>query len=248
MKLITTSWDDGHPLDFKLAGLLTKYNLPATFYIPQANAERPVMGEKDLRRLATGFEIGGHSLHHVRLTELSKDAIKAEVKGCYDWLSQSLGEAPSSFCFPGGAYNKAVLQTVFASGFTLARTTELFTTTFRKQNGATATTLQAYPHTGFTYAKHLLKRRRWTTLLRWLGNGRPTDLERLTENYLEQTAREGGCFHLWGHSWEIEQHHLWGPLENLFKIIANRPGFAYVQNRELAAHNAAFLQDRFQTP
>ena len=32
--LITTSWDDGHPLDLRLAELLHKYDVPATFYIP----------------------------------------------------------------------------------------------------------------------------------------------------------------------------------------------------------------------
>lgn len=58
-------------------------------------------------------------------------------------------------------------------------------------------------------------------------------LGKLAENYLEQIDREGGCFHLWGHSWEIEKYSLWKSLENLFKILANRPGFSYVKNREL---------------
>ena len=44
MKIITTSWDDGHPLDFKLAELLNKYNLKGTFYIPRSNAEHRVYG------------------------------------------------------------------------------------------------------------------------------------------------------------------------------------------------------------
>ncbi len=32
-KIVTTSWDDGHKLDLKLAHLLQKYNMPATFYV-----------------------------------------------------------------------------------------------------------------------------------------------------------------------------------------------------------------------
>ena len=248
MKLITTSWDDGHLLDFKLAELLAKYNLPATFYIPQSNAERPVMGEKDIKVLSQSFEIGGHTLHHVRLFSRNKEQVRDEVKGCYDWLSQLLGKAPASFCFPVGAYNEAALQIVFKAGFTVARTTELFTMACYKQNAATATTLQAYPHTGFTYTKHLVKRRRWPTLLHWIKNGRPTDLIGLTESYLERINRDGGCFHLWGHSWEIEKYNLWKTVETLFKILADRSGFTYVQNRELAASSATPIQDRFQTP
>ena len=31
---ITTSWDDGHPLDLRVAELLAKYGLQGTFYVP----------------------------------------------------------------------------------------------------------------------------------------------------------------------------------------------------------------------
>ena len=31
--IVTTSWDDGHKLDLKLAALLKKYNIKGTFYI-----------------------------------------------------------------------------------------------------------------------------------------------------------------------------------------------------------------------
>ncbi len=235
MKIITTSWDDGHPLDFKLADLLAKYNLPATFYIPKTNPERPVMGENEIQNLAKDFEIGGHSLHHIRLPGLRNNSLKEEIEDCYDWLSQLLGKAPSSFCFPGGKYNEAALQMVFKSGFTLARTTELFSTSWPVKNGITATTLQAYPHTGFTYAKHLAKRRKWLRLVNWLKSVRETDLCRLTENHLEKIDVSGGCFHLWGHSWEIEKHNLWKPVESIFKILADRSDFLYVQNRCLIA-------------
>ena len=37
--LVTTSWDDGHILDIKLASLLRLYNLKGTFYIAPYNKE-----------------------------------------------------------------------------------------------------------------------------------------------------------------------------------------------------------------
>ena len=33
---ITTSWDDGHPLDLRVAELLSEYHLQGTFYVPIA--------------------------------------------------------------------------------------------------------------------------------------------------------------------------------------------------------------------
>ena len=35
--IITTSWDDGHPLDLKLGKLLKQNSIKATFYTPLTN-------------------------------------------------------------------------------------------------------------------------------------------------------------------------------------------------------------------
>ncbi len=45
---ITTSWDDGHPLDFRVAELLSKYGLRGTFYIPMI-AENHILHPDDSR-------------------------------------------------------------------------------------------------------------------------------------------------------------------------------------------------------
>jgi hypothetical protein len=51
---LTTSWDDGHPLDFRVADLLSKYGLTGTFYIPR-QCQTPTMSEEQVRELATSF-------------------------------------------------------------------------------------------------------------------------------------------------------------------------------------------------
>jgi peptidoglycan/xylan/chitin deacetylase (PgdA/CDA1 family) len=132
-KLITTSWDDGHVLDLRLAELLQKYKLPATFYIPQINPERAVMPPHLIQSLAKSFEIGGHTLHHVRLRSANKELLEKEIKGSYIWLGHLLGESPVSFCFPGGVFDQTTVKYVFSSGYQLARTTELFCTTLFQQ-------------------------------------------------------------------------------------------------------------------
>ena len=113
MKCITTSWDDGHPLDFKLAELLDKYHLSATFYIPQVNAEREVMRAEQIQQLSKKFEIGAHTLHHTRLNSKHTNQARKEINGSFNWLKDLLGYDPVCFCFPGGRYDKNLTNEVF---------------------------------------------------------------------------------------------------------------------------------------
>jgi hypothetical protein len=50
----------------------------------------------------------------------------------------------------------------------------------------------------------------------------------------DRVAGMGGVFHIWGHSWEIDQHNDWERLEGLFSYLSARPGVKYVTNGELA--------------
>lgn len=234
MKLITTSWDDGHPLDFRLAELLQKYKLKGTFYIPQTNAEHEVMPALQVAELAKQFEIGGHTLSHIRLHTNDVKTLEHEIAGSYRWLSDLLGYEPQSFCFPGGVFHQKAIEVVYQSGYHVARTTELLSTQTHTAQGLVPTTLQVYEHPPFTYAKHLAKRARWTNLLRWLRSYSLYELPALTESYLNRIDKDDGCFHLWGHSWEIEEYDLWNKLEELFRIISDRDDFMYVPNKELA--------------
>ncbi len=233
MKLITTSWDDGHPLDFKLAALLHKYNLQGTFYIPKYNAEHQVMSAQQVAELAKGFEIGGHTIHHIRLHTTDVHTLQNEIDGSYQWLCDVLGYPPQSFCFPGGVFHAKAIEVVSAAGYKIARTTELLSTETITEKKLMPTTLQVYEHSPFTYAKHLIKRRRWTNLLQWLRSYSLYRLPALAESYLNQIEKNGGCFHLWGHSWEIEEFDLWNKLEELFRIISDRDDFIYIDNKEI---------------
>ena len=65
---VTTSWDDGAKEDLKLADLLLKYDVPATFYLPLRNPERKVMNTREIKEIGERFEIGGHTANHKILT------------------------------------------------------------------------------------------------------------------------------------------------------------------------------------
>ncbi|HWZ23458.1 MAG TPA: polysaccharide deacetylase family protein [Cytophagaceae bacterium] len=233
MKLITTSWDDGYKGDFRLAELLEKYNLKGTFYIPASNEEHEVMSEKEVIELSSRFEIGGHTMTHTRINNVSAKLFADEIQGCYNWLTNLVGEPPVSFCFPRGVYNKPAVEYTLRCGFKIIRTTELLNPWFDKNNSIIPTTLQVYNHSELTYCKHLFKRFKIKSLMLYLKSNRSSDLQRSLEYYLTYIQEHGGCFHLWGHSWEIEEFNLWIELENLFKIMSNISGIEYVNNKEL---------------
>jgi peptidoglycan-N-acetylglucosamine deacetylase len=227
-KWITTSWDDGHPLDFKLADLLDKYALPGTFYIPRSNPQNAVMPEADVARLSRRFEVGGHTLNHVNLKACNSGQLEEEIGGSYRWLQDVTGVSPVSFCPPFGKFTSEALKVIFAAGFRNVRTTVLLSA--RPGLPVMDTTLQVFNHSAYTYAKHLSIRLKISDLLLWLRGGASSAYGKLADHYLDHIERHGGCFHLWGHSWEIDKFGLWGQLEELFKRMSAREGFTYAVN------------------
>lgn len=231
-RYITTSWDDGHPCDRRLADLLGKYNLKGTFYIPQQNPGHRVMNETEIAELGHSFEIGGHTLGHRNLRRLSASEAHAEINGSFQWLRSLLQKDPVSFCPPYGAYSKRSLAEIYAAGFRVVRTVELLSPV--QKTGVLPTTIQMFDHPPLTLFKHLLKRGRIRNLRLWINSRFAADTCRLVDHYLEFIATHGGCLHLWGHSWEIEDHRYWARLEDIFSAISVLPGFTYVENGQLA--------------
>src|SRR5215469_6765595 len=100
---ITTSWDDGHPLDLRLADLLRRHNISATFYIPRS-APHGVLNEAQIRELSESFEIGAHTLDHVFLTEVDDARASRQIRDSKAWLEDVTGRPCTMFCPPAGKY------------------------------------------------------------------------------------------------------------------------------------------------
>ena len=232
-KVITTSWDDGHPCDWKVANLLAKYGLKGTFYVPRNNTEREVIPIQDVKELAQGFEIGGHSLNHVLLHRINEEKAAAEIRGSQEWLSDLLGITPKAFCYPRGRFTGGIQKLVRDAGFHYARTVQLMRTDLPDAFAA-PTTLQLFEHSRPGYLRNFLRRRDLRTVFRYgvLLRAR-TDLGFLTDHFLDQIDAGGGTFHLWGHSWEIEQYGLWVILDTILGKLAARKNFRFVFNSEL---------------
>ena len=71
-----------------------------------------------------GVEVGGHSLTHARLTELSPAQLAVEVAGCYEQLEAAGLPRPRAFAYPYGAHDAAVVAAVREAGFRAAFITD----------------------------------------------------------------------------------------------------------------------------
>lgn len=231
-KIITTSWDDGNPLDLKIADLLKKYGLKGTFYIPKINSNYPVMNDKEILSLSTDFEIGGHTLNHINLNGIPYEKMKMEISACRNWIYEITGIIPKSFCYPQGRFDKNAIEIVKKAGFNYGRTVGLFK--IKINNYFTAsTTLQLMEHSNYVYFKNLIKRKNFTGLINLFQMYNNSDLISLTNYFLNQIELKGGIFHIWGHSWEIEEFNLWNKAEIVFDQLSQRKNFKFLNNGEL---------------
>jgi peptidoglycan/xylan/chitin deacetylase (PgdA/CDA1 family) len=106
--LVTTSWDDGHILDMRLASILKKYGISGTFYVSPKDREfmpEQLLTDEQIKELSKEFEIGAHTMTHPHLTDLSDEHALQEIAGSKEYLERLLGKPVTSFCYPAGYYN-----------------------------------------------------------------------------------------------------------------------------------------------
>ena len=221
--IVTTSWDDGHALDERVAGLLAERGLKGTFYIPFQHPECGQIQPDLVRRLqAMGTEIGAHSMTHPDLRRLPSAVAQAEARSSKVWLEQIIGAEVPSFAFPFGYHNRRVAHAVAQAGFTLARTLR-YDHLRRPTHGLLAgVSVQAAD------ASPLLVTRTWLDVRG--PRGVLTDWSTRAKRAFDVARQRDGIWHLWGHSWEIERNHDWPRLVSVLDYVAGVPGVQYLTN------------------
>jgi peptidoglycan-N-acetylglucosamine deacetylase len=239
---ITTSWDDGNPLDLRIAECLTKHGLRGTFYVPMT-AETGTMAPAQIRELSSAFEIGAHTIHHTVLTRMTRQGAWQEIAGSKSWLEDTLGRACRMFCPPTGAFSGQHVEMVQRAGFIGLRTTELGSLNFPARRAGLVlmpTTVQAYPHGLAAFAANAAKRMAFANLWRFVVHGGTREWPELVCRLLHRACGDGGVFHLWGHSWELEDMGQWTRLDEVLRAM-----------KEIAAHTPSLengpLAQRFLT-
>jgi peptidoglycan/xylan/chitin deacetylase (PgdA/CDA1 family) len=248
--LFTTSWDDGHPLDMRVAELLHKHGIRGTFYVPGrvapggcCNPEGfEVLATPELRRLGAAFELGAHTLDHKSLTTLPAAEARRQIEAGKHWLEDQLGRRVAGFCYPNGHHNAAVREMVRAAGFSYGRTTEDLRDRMSADPFQMPVTVHCHPRRRVDLARMFLGERRrrlgdWSWLGRlpvFLSAVAEDDFEARCRRLIDRACANGGVFHIWGHSWEIDRLGAWPLLDNVLRYASQQlPRSAHVDNEAL---------------
>jgi len=233
LRMVTTSWDDGDRADVQVASLLRAAALPGTFYVPLTGYRGwPTLDAAQLRELASkGFGLGAHGVTHRTLRGLDAAAIEHEVRASKQTLAETIGRGVGMFCYPRGRYDRQVLAQVRAAGYRGARTTRMLATSLDFNRFEMPASLQVFPHRHWTYLRNTAKARKPSRLCGYLPHLRAGgDWVALGKRLFDRVLEKGGIWHLFGHSWEIEQRGLWAGLEELAQYVSRRPGVVYETN------------------
>jgi peptidoglycan/xylan/chitin deacetylase (PgdA/CDA1 family) len=76
------------------------------------------------KMLASGWELGSHTLTHPDLTTISATQLEDEVAGSKEQISKKFGVPIDFFCYPAGKLNDTVVAAVKDAGYIGATTVE----------------------------------------------------------------------------------------------------------------------------
>jgi hypothetical protein len=199
---ITTSWDDGHPSDMRIAELLDKYGMQGTFYVPSVNREgRPVISGAEIRQLAS---------------QCAPVEAEMQIRENRDYLADLLGAEIAGFAYVRGKHNATTRALVRRLGFKYARTTVNFECRLGADLSSIPTTIQFFAHGPATKLRNLLRRGisrdRMSIMAASMKAG---CLSSACFDAALAARSHGEFFHLWGHSWELDEFELWSEFETV---------------------------------
>lgn len=240
-RIVTTSWDDGDVRDLKLAEMLKSHGVPGTFYVPiEPFNGNPQLTTANMRgMIGEGFEIGGHGIKHEIMTEIAPEQVDHVVGTCKAMLEDKLRYKVRMFCYPRGRYTGRVIESVKKAGYEGARTVRLLATENKWGRYELPTSTQVYPHTRTEYLRNIGRNRSAGSLFDYVARlGMETDWVALGKKLFDRTLEDGGIWHLWGHSWEIDQMGQWGGLREMLDYVQGRKDVLYLNNGDLLQYLA----------
>jgi hypothetical protein len=242
--IVTTSWDDGHHADLRLADRLAAHALKGTFYVALNHPGNKDVGDDEIRALRRmGMEIGSHTLTHRLLTGRPADEVRYELTESKARLEDITGAPIVAFSYPEGAFTTAACAALAETGYTLGRTTMAFRTPISFDPARMPISLDFRRASRAALARHALRDANLAGIADWLRLARlEADPVRLGKLLFDAALAHGGIFHLNARSWEIDGNDLWQDLDALLGHVAHRPGVHYVTNSEALSLTQLDLQ------
>ena len=221
MAKVYFTWDDGCTTDLKLFELHKKYNIPGLFFVPNCNREgRPVLTKEQIRENHSNLiKFGGHTQNHIYLTELYIARAEKEVKNNQEYLETIIGEPVRNFCFPGGMYNRELLDIVLKY-FDTARTVD--TVVIDSNGPLIKPSFHLYPRGKKSLILNSIRHKNWEAT-RYFTTHHKLEYFDLIGGYVESLIKSNRECNIifWGHSWEIEELDLWRYIEKIFIMLSD---------------------------
>jgi peptidoglycan-N-acetylglucosamine deacetylase len=232
--IVTTSWDDGHHIDLRLADRLAAYALKGSFYVALNHPGQKDIGDDEIRALHhMGMEIGSHTLTHRLLTGRPVEEVWYELAESKARLEDIVGAPVVAFSYPEGVFTAAACAALGETGYALGRATMAFRTTAVFDPARMPISVDFRYASRVALARHALRDANIAGLADWLRLARlETDPVRLGRILFDAALAAGGIFHVNARSWEIDGNGLWEALEALLSYVAHRAGVHYVTNTE----------------
>ena len=119
-------WSDGyeHALPVLLGMGLTATFFLTTDHLAPGRTDRRKLGLAQIQELiSTGMTVGGHSRTHSDLTRIPEARAREEIAGCKEDLEQATGRGVTLFAYPGGEFNRRVVEMTRQAGYEAACST-----------------------------------------------------------------------------------------------------------------------------
>jgi peptidoglycan/xylan/chitin deacetylase (PgdA/CDA1 family) len=229
--LFTTSWDDGSPLDLRVAGLLEGFGLTGTFYASTGEGGARTIDDDALARIGATHELGNHGRTHTPFTLLTPGQIEDEVEWGRAELSR-FGRVAPLVAPPKGKMNDSAARTLIELGYEI-RGAPLIGTR-RQPPGWIEPSYHFFPFRWSELLRNAVRRRLLPAtplVVAWARGGAFRDR---SVRLLRVAARRLPCVHVWGHAPDLERLGLWGALEEVLAVAAASP-MTPVTNGELLA-------------
>lgn len=123
------TFDDGWAGSFDAAGpLLERFGMTGTVFVTTGLIGQPHFADADTIRQAVAggrFNVGSHGVTHRLIGELSDDEIRRELADSKQTLEEIIGQPVTTIAFPGGSYDRRVVQIARELGYSELHTSKV---------------------------------------------------------------------------------------------------------------------------
>jgi peptidoglycan/xylan/chitin deacetylase (PgdA/CDA1 family) len=120
---VIITFDDGNLDNYTNAfPIMKKYGFVGVIYVVgnYINADRYMTSGQIRELLATGWELGSHTMNHIDLTTSPPEQRLYEISVSKQHLEREFSVTISTLAYPFGAYDCGIMDTAFSSGYRAA--------------------------------------------------------------------------------------------------------------------------------